>query len=206
MRQWIPHRRNFSASFHKSQIWFIGNHLWRQSPLCTPLGCARSIEEENLQAHAIGHLGAYEEAKKLLNTKQVKGRGLMLGLEFDFEVGPLRKELIYTHHILGGSSNKKLLRILPPLTIQQKQLDFFLEELKTALITSRIMKHFISLNDLPDFKAADATMTLNKPLPFETQGKRKTLGLLFFKLRACTLKHPKSSTKFRVQYHRDELF
>ena len=58
----------------------------------------------------------------------------MLGLEFDFEVGPLRKELIYTHHIFtGGSSNKKLLRILPPLTIQQKQLDFFLEELKTAL-------------------------------------------------------------------------
>ena len=40
-------------------------------------------------------------------VKQVKGRGLMLGMEFDFEVGALRKELIYTHNIFtGGSSNK----------------------------------------------------------------------------------------------------
>ena len=60
----------------------------------------------------------------------------MLGLEFDFEVGPLRKELIYQHHIFtGGSSNKKLLRILPPLTVEKKHIDFFFVKLEEAINT-----------------------------------------------------------------------
>jgi acetylornithine aminotransferase len=48
----------------------------------------------------------------------------MLGLEFENEVGPLRKELIFSHQIFtGGSSNKKLIRILPPLNVQKKHFD-----------------------------------------------------------------------------------
>jgi acetylornithine/N-succinyldiaminopimelate aminotransferase len=44
--------------------------------------------------------------------------------------------LIYNHHIFtGGSSNKKLLRILPPLTVQQKHIDFFFTQLEIALKT-----------------------------------------------------------------------
>ena len=66
--------------------------------------------------------------------KKVKGKGLMLGLEFDFEVGPLRKTLIYDKKIFtGGSSNKNLLRILPPLTVQKKHIDYFFTSLKAAL-------------------------------------------------------------------------
>ena len=58
----------------------------------------------------------------------------MLGLEFDFEVATLRKELIYTHHIFtGGSGNKNLIRILPPLTVKEKHFDLFFEALKSAL-------------------------------------------------------------------------
>ena len=58
----------------------------------------------------------------------------MLGLEFDFEVGPLRKKLLYDHHIMtGGSSNKNLLRLLPPLTIQQNHIAQFFTALKEAL-------------------------------------------------------------------------
>ena len=112
---------------------FGGNHL----ACVASLAVLEVLKTDNLQAHAKA-LGDYfiEEAKKIPGVKQVKGRGLMLGMEFDFEVGALRKELIYTHSIFtGGSSNKKLLRILPPLTVQQKQLDFFLQELKTALKT-----------------------------------------------------------------------
>ena len=112
---------------------FGGNHL----ACVASLAVLEVLKTDNLQAHAKA-LGDYfiEEAKKIPGVKQVKGRGLMLGMEFDFEVGALRKELIYTHNIFtGGSSNKKLLRILPPLTVQQKQLDFFLQELKTALKT-----------------------------------------------------------------------
>ena len=112
---------------------FGGNHL----ACAASLAVLETLKNENLQAHA-KTLGAYfiAKAKDIPGVKKVKGRGLMLGMEFDFEVAELRKELIYTHRIFtGGSSNKKLLRILPPLTIHQKQLDFFLEELKTALKT-----------------------------------------------------------------------
>ena len=58
----------------------------------------------------------------------------MAGIEFDFEVGELRKKLIYDHHIFtGGAMNKKLLRILPPLTIKKEQINIFVEALKKIL-------------------------------------------------------------------------
>ena len=87
-------------------------------------------------ANVLASLGeAFEaRAKTIKAVKKVKGRGLMLGLEFDFEVSELRKKLIYEHRIFtGGSSNKKLLRILPPLTIQQKHFDYFFNALEKSL-------------------------------------------------------------------------
>ena len=58
----------------------------------------------------------------------------MLGLEFDFEVSDLRKKLIYDHHIFtGGASNKKLLRILPPLNVRKEHINMFFEALIEAL-------------------------------------------------------------------------
>ena len=87
-------------------------------------------------------------AQKIYSVKKVKGRGLMLGLEFDFPVGPLRKELIYNQHIFtGGSSNKKLIRILPPLTIKEKHFDQFFKALKTVLerkLWRTFCLHFLS--------------------------------------------------------------
>jgi len=81
----------------------------------------------------------FEAVDKLCKTipqiKNIKGRGLMLGLEFDFEVGQLRKDLIYNHKMFtGGAANKKLLRILPPLNIEKVHIDQFFEALKKALI------------------------------------------------------------------------
>ena len=66
--------------------------------------------------------------------KKVKGRGLMRGLEFDFEVANLRKDLLFNHHIFtGAASNKNLLRILPPLNIQKEHFDTFFKALEKAL-------------------------------------------------------------------------
>jgi len=110
---------------------FGGNHL----------ACAASVavldvlEKERLQEKS-KELEAYfmNQAKDILEVKQIKGRGLMLGLEFNFEVGALRKTLIYDKKIFtGGSSNKNLLRILPPLTVQKKHIDYFFKSLKEAL-------------------------------------------------------------------------
>ena len=110
---------------------FGGNHL-----ACTAsLAVLKVLRKERLQEHA-KNLGKYftEIAKNIPSVKKIKGRGLMLGLEFDFEVSPLRKELIYNKHIFtGGSSNKNLLRILPPLTLQKKHFDIFFQKLEEAL-------------------------------------------------------------------------
>ena len=75
-----------------------------------------------------------EKAKALPHLKSVKGRGLMLGLEFDYPVAELRKKLIHNHKIFTGSAkNPNLIRILPPLTIQKKHVDTFFEALTKEL-------------------------------------------------------------------------
>jgi acetylornithine aminotransferase len=106
---------------------FGGNHL----ACSASLAVLQVLEKEKLYDHAKA-MGEYfvAKAKELPFVKTIKGRGLMLGLEFENEVGALRKELIFKHRIFtGGSSNKNLIRILPPLNVKQKHLD----QLFTAL-------------------------------------------------------------------------
>ena len=110
---------------------FGGNHL----ACVATLAVLETLEKENLQ-HNAAQMGAYfkEQAQQLPKIQKIKGRGLMLGLEFDFEVGELRKKLIYDHRIFtGGASNKKLIRILPPLTIKKTHVDQFFDALKKSL-------------------------------------------------------------------------
>ncbi|GAA4279766.1 aspartate aminotransferase family protein [Gaetbulibacter aestuarii] len=110
---------------------FGGNHL----ACAAGLAVLNTIEEGHLIDN-VNAMSAYfiEKARAMPEIKKIKGRGLMLGLEFDFEVGALRKKLIYEYNIFtGGSSNKKLLRILPPLTIQKEHIDQFFNALKNAV-------------------------------------------------------------------------
>jgi acetylornithine/succinyldiaminopimelate/putrescine aminotransferase len=63
--------------------------------------------------------------------KQIKGRGLMLGVEFEFPVAELRKNILFDHKILtGNAANPNLLRILPSLSITKDKLEFFAETVK----------------------------------------------------------------------------
>ncbi len=123
-----PH---IKASYGLLGTTFGGNHL-----ACTAtIAVLEVLEKENLIDNA-KLTGEYfvNEAANLPGVKQVKGRGLMLGLEFDFEVGELRKKLIYDHHIFtGGSKNKNLLRILPPLTVGKEEIDQLVNALKNLL-------------------------------------------------------------------------
>lgn len=110
---------------------FGGNHL----ACAAGLAVLNTIDEEHLMDN-VNKMSEYfiSIAKTIPEIKKIKGRGLMLGLEFDFEVGELRKKLIYNYHIFtGGASNKKLLRILPPLNIKKAHIDQFFEALKKAL-------------------------------------------------------------------------
>ncbi|MDO6800880.1 aminotransferase class III-fold pyridoxal phosphate-dependent enzyme [Wenyingzhuangia sp. 1_MG-2023] len=105
------------------------------------LACAAGIavldvmKEENVMQN-VAEINTYfkKQVKDLSGVKQVKGAGLMLGLEFDFEVGELRKKLIYDKRIFtGGAMNKNLLRILPPLNITKSDIDVFIKALKELL-------------------------------------------------------------------------
>ncbi len=110
---------------------FGGNHL-----ACTAsLSVLEIIELQNLMQH-VSKLSIYfiEKALALPKNITIKGRGLMLGLEFDFPIAALRKTLIHKHHIFtGNSKNPNLLRILPPLTIQKKHIDQFMDALQQEL-------------------------------------------------------------------------
>ncbi|MGA9588333.1 MAG: aminotransferase class III-fold pyridoxal phosphate-dependent enzyme, partial [Salegentibacter sp.] len=110
---------------------FGGNHL----ACAAGIAVLDTIEKEHLLENAKDLFGyVKEKAEKIPQIKKVKGRGLMIGLEFDFEVAPLRKELLFKHQVFtGAASNKKLLRILPPLNIRKDQFDVFFKALKIAL-------------------------------------------------------------------------
>ena len=110
---------------------FGGNHL----ACAAVLAVLEVIEKEQLLAQAAA-MEAYfrKRASEIPAIRQVKGKGLMLGLAFDFEVADLRKRLIFEHHIFTGSAkDKKLLRILPALNIQPGELDLLFNALKKEL-------------------------------------------------------------------------
>ena len=109
---------------------FGGNHL-----ACTAsLAVLEIIKKDKLQQHAKSMETYFRTKAEKIKGIEIKGRGLMLGLAFNFEVVPLRKRLIYEKNIFtGGSSNKNILRILPPLTVQEKHFDRFFDALENLL-------------------------------------------------------------------------
>ena len=122
---------HIKASFGLLGTTFGGNHL----ACAASLTVLNVIEEEKLMENA-RNMSQYfiEKAQEIPQVKKIKGRGLMLGLEFDFPIAELRKKLINTHHIFtGNAKNQFVIRILPPLTIQKKHIDLFMDALKSEL-------------------------------------------------------------------------
>jgi acetylornithine/N-succinyldiaminopimelate aminotransferase len=110
---------------------FGGNHLASTATLAV----LDVLESEKLMQNA-KEMSAYfiKKAKTISQLKQLKGRGLMLGLEFNFPVAELRKKLLFDHFLFTGSSkNPNLIRILPPLTIQTEHIDTFFNALSKEL-------------------------------------------------------------------------
>ena len=105
------------------------------------LACAAAIavidviEQEGLieNARIVGNY-FMEQLKIIQGIKEVRGLGLMTGIELNTPCASVRSELLNTHKIFtGSSSNKNTLRILPPLTISKNEIDLFLEAFSTSL-------------------------------------------------------------------------
>ena len=111
---------------------FGGNHL----------GCAAALavldvmEQEQLVENA-RVVGDYLMGQlKDLNSKKIKdvrGRGLMIGIELEDAQKPVRERLLYEQHVFTGCSGEHLLRLLPPLTFTKEMADEFVKRLSAAL-------------------------------------------------------------------------
>ena len=117
---------------------FGGNHL-----ACTAaLAVLDVMEKENLVENA-RIIGDYlmDELKKLQASPEgkhitdVRGRGLMVGVEFDIPQADVRKPLVYDQHCFTGCAGTNLLRLLPPLCLTKENVDDFIDRLKAILKT-----------------------------------------------------------------------
>ena len=121
----------FTASYGLLGTTFGGSHL----ACAAGIAVLEVLEKEKLMDN-VNNVYAYflEAIKQVPEVIKVKGKGLMLGVEFDFDVSTLRKKMIIDKHIFtGNANNKNLLRILPPLTIKKEAIDQFIIALKEAL-------------------------------------------------------------------------
>ena len=111
---------------------FGGNHL----ACAAALAVLDVFEEENLVENA-RVVGEYliEEIKKLKNEqiKDVRGRGLMIGIDLDCPHAEVRKPLIYQEHCFTGCAGTNILRLLPPLCLTKADADEFLKKLEVVI-------------------------------------------------------------------------
>jgi acetylornithine aminotransferase len=104
---------------------FGGNHL----ACAAALAVAEVIQEENLMENA-AEVGQYlmENLKGLPGVKEVRGRGLMIGIELENDASEVRKKLLFEHQIFTGSASaKNVIRLLPSLALKKEESDQFLE-------------------------------------------------------------------------------
>jgi acetylornithine aminotransferase len=109
---------------------FGGNHL----ACAAALAVLEVIEQDNLIANA-AEVGGYliGELKKFKEVKEVRGRGLMIGIELPQELAHVRKELLFKHHIFTGEAKPNVVRLLPALNLTKQHADRFLEAFKTLV-------------------------------------------------------------------------
>ena len=106
---------------------FGGNHL-----ACTAaLAVLKVIEDENLMENA-RVIGEYliDSLSKLPVFKEVRGRGLMIGLELGQGYEGLRDKLLFEEHIFTGGAGANVIRLLPPLNITKEVADHFINTIK----------------------------------------------------------------------------
>lgn len=99
---------------------FGGNHL-----ACAAAVAVLEIMEQEKILEKVGEMHAFIKPKleALNQVKKLKGKGLMLGIEYPFPIRELRSDLLFQKHLFtGDSANPNLLRILPPLTITKEEL------------------------------------------------------------------------------------
>jgi acetylornithine/N-succinyldiaminopimelate aminotransferase len=110
---------------------FGGNHL----ACAAALAVLEIIEQYDLMKNA-ATIGNYlmDELKKLPFIKEVRGRGLMIGIELPDEFKEVKKNLLFKHKIFTGEAKPNVIRLLPALNITKVEADIFLTAVKEELV------------------------------------------------------------------------
>ena len=113
---------------------FGGNHL----ACAAALAVLDVFEQEHLveNAHEVGEylITQLKELQKTYNhIVDVRGRGLMIGIDLDIPHKDVRQPLIYQEHCFTGCAGTNILRLLPPLCLTKAEADLFIEKLKKTL-------------------------------------------------------------------------
>jgi acetylornithine/N-succinyldiaminopimelate aminotransferase len=109
---------------------FGGNHL----ACAAALAVLEVIEKDNLMQNAL-EVGNYliTELKKLPKIKEVRGKGLMIGIDLPEELKDVKKNLLFKHKIFTGESKPYVIRLLPALNITKVEADIFLNAFKSEI-------------------------------------------------------------------------
>ncbi len=123
----------YKASHGMLGTTFGGNHLACAAAIAV-LDVMKSEKLiENAEAvgnYAIAELKKLESAGKL---KDVRGAGLMIGMEIEGSAGELRKKLLFDHKIFTGGAGPQTVRLLPALNVAKAEIDIFIESLKKLI-------------------------------------------------------------------------
>jgi len=121
----------FTAKYGMLGTTFGGNYL----------ACAASIavlevlEGEHLIENA-ATIGDYlmSELKTIQGVREVRGMGLMIGIELNVPCAPIRSKLLYEYHIFTGSSSEAhTIRLLPSLALSKEDADEFLAAFRVVM-------------------------------------------------------------------------
>lgn len=109
---------------------FGGNHL-----ACVAATAVLDIFEKENLLNNVNKVGNYllEELKKLPKIKEVRGRGLMIGIEFEEPIKELRSKLLFEEKIFTGVAGTNTIRLLPPLCLSMNEAEEFITKLKKSL-------------------------------------------------------------------------
>lgn len=120
----------FKASYGLLGTTFGGNHL----ACAAAVAVLEIIKQDNLLANAAS-VGAYliDELKKFDKVQEVRGRGLMVGIDLPTELAHVKKDLLLKNRIFTGEAKPNVIRILPALNITKEIADRFLTALDERL-------------------------------------------------------------------------
>ena len=120
----------FTAIYGQLGTTFGGNHL----ACAGALAVLDIIKNENLIENA-AKVGEYliNELKKFPEIKEVRGRGLMIGMEFNDEIKEIRRKLLFEEKVFTGVAGTHTIRLLPPLSLSMAEAQDFIERLKKVI-------------------------------------------------------------------------